>query len=324
MDYTNFFKTFFKDFARGLNMINEIDWTKLVSTPVFQVIPALQSTFINLLSTSSLGNRNEKLYICDAGVDLLSGFPELQRFIREIGLFMGNPPHIEKLKTPTALADYSISNFEGEIKPFKDTARKTIKQNFIKEFRNSYVTEYTRLPPSGQNNPAIIQELLDAAAYITKLDNNGHITKDQRHEALTNWLRDSPYLIASELNLWAQFPISPHTYFGRIDLLMYDPISNVIYVPDYKPDMTASVTPAGKNFINAVPQVAAYALALQKLTGARIQSIIFSDSNAWSFDPLEVLAPIDSFMTQQVSGWQAPWADFSQYANQLNLFNLLK
>lgn len=67
------------------------------------------------------------------------------------------------------------------------------------------------------------------------------------------------------------------------------------------------------NFINSVPQVAAYGLNLQKQGDVKVQCVIFNSKGAWIFDPNEVLDSINEFMAENNEGWYPPWATFSKY-----------
>ena len=102
-------------------------------------------------------------------------------------------------------------------------------------------------------------------------------------------------------------------------MILYDPASKKLIIVDYKPDL--SFIDLGKHsFINSIPQVAAYALILEEMFGLdssdiNIECIIFNSDGAWSFDPHNVLSPINAFMLQENPGWHAPWEPLMQYSN---------
>ena len=114
--------------------------------------------------------------------------------------------------------------------------------------------------------------------------------------------------LAQKLKKWSSWFISAETpvYMFRNDRLLTGHIDillgsdDFIYVCDYKPDLKFKVgRDISQNFINAVPQVAAYALVLKEKYGANVKCVIFNQEGAWVFDPEVVLKDITRFMHDQ-------------------------
>ncbi len=127
-------------------------------------------------------------------------------------------------------------------------------------------------------------------------------------------LEETIYFLAAEVPLSIDFSDASgdRTYAGQPDYFLYDKNKGIIYIADYKPDLSVSGT-SSYSFVNSIPQVAAYALILQELTGIKVECLIFNSEGAMTFDPSNVLVPINTFMQANIQGWVAPWRDFNTY-----------
>ena len=121
----------------------------------------------------------------------------------------------------------------------------------------------------------------------------------------------------AETPYWIKLDSKPFT--GQSDYILFDPKGDggkgVIYVADFKPDYSSSYA-GSYNFINAVPQIACYALLLQKETGLKVKCLIFNADSAMEFDPNKVLTGphgINKFMEDNIENWKNPWESFSRY-----------
>lgn len=165
-------------------------------------------------------------------------------------------------------------------------------------------TQYKKGDPT---NPNIVKKLIKLSEGSGK-GAGGAIS----HESLVDKVKNSDYFVAAELPLHTIFndAFGERSYAGQADYLLYDSANKRFYIADYKPDLSVSDKGA-YSFINSVPQIAIYALIIQKITGIQVDCLIFNSGGAMEFNPNNVLASINEFMQENIQSWVAPWEDFN-------------
>lgn len=86
---------------------------------------------------------------------------------------------------------------------------------------------------------------------------------------------------------------------GHIDLVLV--IGDTVFICDYKPLDTPLITSRiSDNYINIVPQLAAYSLvSKQKYNIKNVYSVAFNREGAWIFEPRSILDKVTQFMRDQ-------------------------
>ncbi len=82
---------------------------------------------------------------------------------------------------------------------------------------------------------------------------------------------------------------------GYIDLVLVK--DGKIYICDYKPGLDYNLDPSKMHdsFLNAIPQVAGYAIAFKDMFGLDVECVIFNEDGAWSFDPEDTIDIVNDF-----------------------------
>ncbi len=65
------------------------------------------------------------------------------------------------------------------------------------------------------------------------------------------------------------------------------------------------------SFLNSIPQVVTYGIALQEQCGIQVKNIIFNENGAWVFDPNGMLTTINDFMEDSKGSYIPPWIEFN-------------
>ena len=132
------------------------------------------------------------------------------------------------------------------------------------------------------------------------------------HEfVLKKILEEDSNSICMEIPIWIWH--IDHYLTGHIDLILF--INDIIYVCDYKPEETpfADTTRLSYSFMRSIPQVASYALVLQKLFGIKkIFCVTFNKKGAWVYKPKNTLALLNTFIKEnkQYKASDRPWEKY--------------
>ncbi|MHA1987358.1 MAG: hypothetical protein ACW98D_12030, partial [Promethearchaeota archaeon] len=325
----------FHDLFRGISRGNDFDGKTLKSILLqLNKLSAQESTNVAPLMSEIPISLSEELSVLNDAIEALAEYMDVAGiYFESFGRkgFAPQPPTISKsldilLKEAkysklVALLDKAVETFD-QFKRIRYSSKgistqfnkrlvgvlSSIKATFIDTFINTdkLATLYKR---GDTNNPDIVRELI-RASQGKGTGAGGSIS----HEELVNIVKKLKCFLGAEVPLHIDFSTASgdRTFAGQPDYFLYDEEKGVIYIADYKPDL--SVSDSGHlSFVNSIPQIAAYALILQELTGIKVECIIFNSGGAMTFDPSNVLAPINAFMQANVPGWVAPWKDFSTY-----------
>ena len=232
----------------------------------------------------------------------VQAYPDLVDHLQLIDFYNGFPGWVM-----TYPGSMSISEtFNKKLTGFSGYLGRSYKFTISQKLLNTVITQFTKTSSNTRNN-ALIQELLLAASAVKGMVRSGVITQKEAHKAITGLMKTSSFFVGSEIPVWIEMV---NMYTGQIDLLLFDPSTNTIYVVDYKPDLIYN-NYASLAFVNSAPQLGAYGLTLEQQANINVQCILFNDAAAWVFDPALVLGLIDDFMLAADSSWVAPWIEFS-------------
>ncbi|MEJ2252212.1 MAG: hypothetical protein P8Y97_21435 [Candidatus Lokiarchaeota archaeon] len=187
---------------------------------------------------------------------------------------------------------------------FDSENKKQIKQDFI-----DYLYEKKKLFEIWSKNKKdsgiseVTRRLMESVVAHNKLTpdifykhaNLEVLIKDLIHEGLT---AESPMLIKIGERYWS----------GHSDLIFQK--GDTIYIADYKPNYDLGDNP-GEHFVNAFPQLIAYALtiATQIDKGLKVKCIAFNNEAAVEFDPVKMFDPIKKFLEGDFDYTNSPLKD---------------
>lgn len=214
------------------------------------------------------------------------------------------------------------SNFVDQITVGKEKeARKRLRDEILKYIEDGKITVITQ---SGNIKPdqSFVRELMHIAndySGIEKLygsmafaPKNGWALHGAVQKIATKNLGDK--IIATKMPIWRY--VEGKLVTGHIDFLILS--GNTLYVVDYKPDKTGYVEkdpddPGSirKNFIQIVPQVAAYAKILKLSYGIdlKVECVSFNKDYAYVFDD-SLLGDIEQFMDDEGISDRKIWMDY--------------
>lgn len=306
-------------FERAINDINNFigqyylgySATEISNLPNF--LKTIQD-FFTAAKNQLYSSEYNRPFVSPTAYTTLNGYPDLLTHLKLIEDARGFPG-IGKVFDIAIRMSFFNKRLTGF--PKGDTKKPAFIDKLINKLK--IVTPYKL---GDKNLPTIIEELFKFSQDKPYTDAGIQLTGARTsvlHKDLAFGMRNSPHFVASEVPVWIELD---NPFKGHIDLLMYDPVLNKLFVVDYKPDLDIDDT-ASYSFLNSVPQIVPYALTLQATTNIKVECIIFNKKGAWLFDPNDpnptdpnskgILEHIDDFMrsSRAPKPYVPLWDDFS-------------
>jgi len=212
-------------------------------------------------------------------------------------------------KTPIFGYDHSCSQTNNAFTNLDAQARKDL----IVKFTNLPTT--TIVYPKGvmpKNAPGFIRDIVAMANPkngYTK-DDLYHSHGEPPHEVLLprilNKLKDYAIVIETPVSYLSK---DNNRLAGHIDLMLYDPVTETLYICDYKPNEDPRPSGLiGKSFINDLPQIGLYGkIVKEKFRIKNIKCVTFNYKGAWIYDPDIALDTIIKFYQEQKLDLDLAW-----------------
>jgi ATP-dependent exoDNAse (exonuclease V) beta subunit len=270
------------------------------------LIKTKRDTIFNSTKFQSLqGTQKVREFIND--IEALKGHlpKRILEYIRKHKSYFGTPSTLMEDIDAGDIAKANLRRFLKEkLKPDKDHTQ-------ISKSEIAYFDSKTK------NTPDFLRDLMKLSD-----PDQTHYNKEQlsyggecaSHPALLkNSLEIIKGAIAIELPIWFKNKRGK-IIGGKIDLAVAR--DGALYILDFKPhdDIAADSKELSSHFWKYIPQITAYALAIQKLLGIDTQEmpiycVLFNQKGGWMFRP-ELLAEFDKFIDSQGLAAYALWREF--------------
>ncbi len=256
-------------------------------------------TYRGLSINSINGHAAYKMELAHNFQDKLGNFPELFGHLRYVNTLEGYPDEIQKWTRASSFNKRLVYR-EG----MEETRSKfnSAKDKFISKFMEDILL-------NNKDHP-LIAKLVEFSQDNKYSSNELRLNGADHPPLLKKILQNVDEAVAIEVLVWLQ---STFDYFvGHIDLLCVD--GDNLYICDYKPDLSPieGANPSD-SFINSVPQIASYALALAGLLGidsSKIYGVIFNKGGAWVFNSQQALSSVNGFVAIIDPGRQLAWSSY--------------